>query len=116
MLRLKLFLSLLVILLVIGVISIPLFIKETVAFTIPRVNKTITIEPTDSATLKEDAVAQMNQLSSRAQVLGENSEKIVTTAIQADTATNSTLANRAIEYGRYLYCKQVVDAHETTNN
>lgn len=116
MFKLKLIFILLFIALIVGGISIPLFIKETVAFTIPRINKTITIEPTDTANLKKDTAEQISTLSSRAQVLGDNTSKILDTAIQADTASDSSMANRAVEYGKYLYCKQVVTSYENTIN
>lgn len=112
MLRLRIFLTLIFISVVIGGLSIPFFIKDSIAFTIPRINKTITIEPTDQATFKTESAAQISQLTERAQTLGSSTEKVLSTAIQADTASDSSMANRAVEYGKYLYCQQVVEAYD----
>lgn len=116
MLRVRIFFSLIVIALIALGVSLPFLIKETIAFTIPQLNKTITIEPTDQATFKEEAATQITELSTRAQILGDNTEKVLSTAIQADTSSDSSMTDRAIEYGKYLYCKQVVADYDNTIN
>lgn len=112
----KIFLLVLIILVVAGFVAVPLFVKETVAFSIPGVQKTITIEPTNVANLKTDTAEQISTLTTQASKLTDNTGKVLGSAIQADTSDTKTTSEKAVEYGKYLYCKQVVEAYETEKN
>ncbi len=55
---------------------------------------------------------QTQLLSERAQVVGTQAQQVLGTAIQAAPEGAEPAANRALEYGKYLYCKQVVEDYE----
>jgi hypothetical protein len=55
---------------------------------------------------------QTQQLSQRAQELGAQTQQVLGTAIETVPEDTRPVANKAIEYGKYLYCKQVVLEYE----
>lgn len=66
---------------------------------------------TPSLSLQGDLGTQVTTLSSRAQELGSHAQGFISTGVQVDTREQS-LSQRAMDYGQYLYCKQVVTAYE----
>jgi len=68
---------------------------------------------TDSAslnTIQKNAGSGLSTLSERAQELGENAKNALQTGIQVDS--EQPVHERVIEYGQYVYCKQVVEEFE----
>lgn len=53
-------------------------------------------------------------LGERSRVIQETVSQIMTTAVKTDE-TDKPLTEKALEYGRYLYCKQVVEDWEKPN-
>ncbi|MFH2118237.1 MAG: hypothetical protein ABII10_00650 [Candidatus Paceibacterota bacterium] len=51
-------------------------------------------------------------LSSRAQEIGNQAKNVLGSSIQVDEDSPS-IQEKAINYGQYLYCKQVVESYET---
>lgn len=61
----------------------------------------------------QDAENSFSQLSHRTQEVGKHVSNVLGSSVEA---TNSTpLHERALEYGQYIYCKQVVSEYETTH-
>ena len=64
--------------------------------------------------------SQAAQLSERGSQVLEQGSKVLGTAIAVDeTQEKGSLTDRAFNYGRYLYCKQVVEdweAHSSTSS
>lgn len=58
---------------------------------------------------------QLAILTSRAQELGGLAQGFIGTGIQKDTSDPS-LSQQAMNYGQYLYCKQVVSSYEAQAN
>lgn len=54
---------------------------------------------------------QLTVLSSRAQELGGYAQNFVSSGIKTDE-TQPSLSQKALDYGQYLYCKQVVETYE----
>lgn len=64
--------------------------------------------------LADDAQVQVENLSSRAQDVAEHSQKVLGDSIQVNNQeSDKNLGEKAIDYGRYLYCKQVVTDFES---
>ncbi len=66
---------------------------------------------TEFNTLQGNAQEQFSTISDRAKVLGEQAKNVFSTGIQVDESQPS-IQEKAIEYGQYLYCKQVVEGYE----
>ncbi|MCA9369604.1 hypothetical protein KC686_00425 [Candidatus Woesebacteria bacterium] len=81
-------------------------------FTLPQTEKIITIQPIKITEISESAPEQLSQLGSRAQTIGDTTGQVLGEAIQADTQGGESMANTAVEYGKYLYCKQIVEGWE----
>jgi len=82
---------------------LPKSIHEPVAWLANKVT------PLYEAVEKSPIASQTAQLSQRGSEVYEQGSKILGAAIAVDEqADEQTLTDRAIEYGRYLYCKQVV--------
>jgi hypothetical protein len=69
----------------------------------------------------QNAEEEFSQLSSRTQEVKEHTENILGATKALDSAINATddstpLHERALEYGQYMYCKQVVDDYEKINS
>jgi hypothetical protein len=62
-------------------------------------------------TLQGNVSQQFSVLSSRAQQLGGHAQNVLGSSVQVDESEPS-LQQKAIEYGQYLYCKQVVESYE----
>lgn len=58
---------------------------------------------------------QLGILASRAQELGGLAQGFISAGIQKDTSDPS-LSQQAMNYGQYLYCKQVVSSYEAQAN
>lgn len=57
---------------------------------------------------------QLTVFGSRAQALGGYVQGFFSQNVQ--TNNQQSLGNKAVQYGQYLYCKQVVETYETNNS
>jgi hypothetical protein len=64
-----------------------------------------------AVTLQGTPQEQLGIFASRAQELGGLAQGFIGTSIQKDTSAPS-LSQQAMNYGQYLYCKQVVSSYE----
>jgi hypothetical protein len=60
-----------------------------------------------------EAAEQTQVLSSRAQEVGGHVQQVLGTAVEAAPEEKKPIHTRAVEYGRYVYCKQVVKEYES---
>ncbi len=91
--------------------ALPDQIKQPVGFIIEKIPKTQVV--LDRALLASQA-AQFTERGSQAFQQGT---KVLGAAITVDeTQKDSSLTDRALNYGRYLYCKQVVEDWETRSS
>ena len=68
--------------------------------------------PTEINTLQGNIGEQFSVLSSRAQELGGHVQNVLGNSVQVDKQSEQSLQQKAIDYGQYLYCKQVVESYE----
>lgn len=71
---------------------------------------------TPAVSLEGDVGAQLTVLSSRAQELGGHAQEFFSKGIQTDSTSEQSLSQKAVDYGQYLYCKQVVTTYEARAN
>jgi hypothetical protein len=57
-------------------------------------------------------VQQIKTLSEKAASAGAVTQSFVQEAIQVDSEDESNLSQKAFNYGRYIYCKEVVKEYE----
>lgn len=62
--------------------------------------------------IRETAVKKLSEVSQKAKEVSEETKKVLGESIQVDDSEPS-LQEKALEYGQYLYCKQMVDNFET---
>lgn len=63
----------------------------------------------------EDAKNQLTTLSNRGQLVGQEVGKVLGDQIKVNEEdANKPLHEKALEYGQYLYCQQVVKEYEAT--
>ncbi len=61
----------------------------------------------------EDANKQLETLTTRAEEVNEHITKVLGDSVQVnEEEKEKNLSEKAFDYGRYLYCKQVVDEFE----
>ncbi|MBD3279262.1 MAG: hypothetical protein GF390_00960 [Candidatus Pacebacteria bacterium] len=70
------------------------------------------LDQTEIQLLTQDAGNQTRVLSDRAQEVNQHLQQVLGTSVQVNEQENEALHQRAFEYGRYLYCKQVVKEWE----
>ena len=88
--------------------ALPAPVKQTVESVASHLPKTqIALDQTLLA-------SQASQLTERGSQVLEQGTKVLGAAVTVDESQeNSSLTDRALGYGRYLYCKQVVEDWET---
>ena len=90
--------------------------KVSAAELMTRLTQFIPLKPEQWQPVAEDAQIQVENLSSRAQDVAAHSQKVLGESIQVnDQEKEKNLGEKAIDYGKYLYCKQVVDSYEQRN-
>jgi hypothetical protein len=62
--------------------------------------------------LQAGATEQFEKISVGAQEVGKQAQRVLGLGVQVNNDQSSSIQDRAIEYGQYLYCKQVVTAYE----
>lgn len=67
-------------------------------------------KPTISSVSSQAAI-----LKDRTQTLGGYSSQVLGAAIEENKNSDSSIGQRAFEYGRYLYCQEVVKAYESSD-
>lgn len=61
-----------------------------------------------------DATQQLQVLSQRAGEVGQHAQNVLGSSIQVNESVKKPIHESAIEYGRYVYCKQVVTDYENS--
>ncbi len=91
--------------------ALPDQIKQPVGFLVGKLPKTQVV--LDRALLASQAA----QLTERGSQVLEQGTKVLGAAVTVDGAQEkSSLTDRALNYGRYLYCKQVVEDWEARSS
>lgn len=80
-----------------------------------KVKQTLSQKITQLAPLSDEASDQLEILSERAQNVASQSQQVLGETIkvnEADSGNDKPAHEKAFEYGRYIYCKQVVEDYE----
>ena len=101
-------------LLVVLIVYLLLVKKEPVRAQIPFINKTISVSPSDLGTLGETTASQLTTLTEQSTSVSQQVEKVLGAAVQPAEG-DPPAYDRALTYGQYLYCKQIVRDYETAN-
>lgn len=117
--RLVLFPLLLIIMLAAGVVGITYATTKQTP-TIQSITSTVTgitskvteTSPKVQGTTK-DASSQLQTLTERAGEVSQHAQAVLGASIQVNESEKKPIHQSALEYGRYIYCKQVVMDYET---
>jgi hypothetical protein len=64
----------------------------------------------------KNAESEVTQVSKKTVEVGQHAENVLGSSVTAPSSENTTpIHEKAFEYGKYIYCKQVVDDYETLN-
>jgi azurin len=64
--------------------------------------------------VQENTKKQVEEVTNKVKQVGEQTKQVLGTAVQVNEKEDSaSIQQRAVEYGQYLYCKQVVTNYET---
>lgn len=61
------------------------------------------------------AQEELKTLTERGKVAVEEAQKVLGTVIEVDDTSDKAAHEKALEYGKYAYCKQVVEEWEKSN-
>ncbi len=68
----------------------------------------------DLEKLGADGLEQVKILAERAKVAGNVAQEFAHQAIKKDEQSEQNISEKAFEYGRYIYCQEVVKQYEAT--
>ncbi len=69
----------------------------------------------DLEKLGEDGLRQVNVLADKAKEAGSVAQEFVQEVVKIDENKDQNLSEKAFEYGRYIYCQEVVKQYETSS-
>jgi hypothetical protein len=78
---------------------------------IPYSDRVFQLDQAELSQFTESASQELKTLTERGKVVGEHAQSILGSSVEADKE-QPPLHERAFEYGRYLYCQQVVKDFE----
>jgi len=78
---------------------------------IPFLEKTLQIDTTKINQLSENAPEELKTITERGQVVGEHVQNVLGSSVKVSDSA-PPIHERALEYGRYLYCQEVVKEYE----
>lgn len=61
----------------------------------------------------EDGMSQIQILGNKAKEAGEVAQDFVQEVVRVDESNDKNISEKAFEYGRYIYCQEVVKQYET---
>jgi predicted membrane metal-binding protein len=70
------------------------------------------VKSEDWQNLGEDGVAQAKVFANNAMETAKKTQTFLGQAVQVDQESEKNLSEKAFDYGRYLYCQQVVQSYE----
>lgn len=76
----------------------------------------IKVEQKDLEKLGKDGLAQVQILAEKAKEAGTVAQDFVEDVVQVDENFDKNISKKAFEYGRYIYCQEVVKQYEANNS
>ena len=91
-------------------ISLPWNKDKNIAIDQIKVNKE------DLDKLGEDGLFQIQILANKAKEAGSVAQEFVEEVVQVDESSDKNVSEKAFDYGRYIYCQEVVKQYEVAHN
>jgi hypothetical protein len=76
----------------------------------------IKVEQKDLEKLGKDGLAQVQILAEKAKEAGAVAQDFVEDVVQVDENSDKNISEKAFEYGRYIYCQEVVKQYEVNSS
>ncbi|MFZ1721872.1 MAG: hypothetical protein WAU07_05200, partial [Microgenomates group bacterium] len=77
----------------------------------PILEKTGIVDREKIESFANDAQSEIQTISSRGQDVASHTQQVLGASVEVNE-NDTSIQNRAFEYGRYLYCQQVVEEYE----
>ena len=74
------------------------------------------INTEDLKNLGEDGLAEIKILSQKAKIAGGVAQEFAQDAIKVKENDDKSISDKAFEYGRYIYCQEVVKQYEVSSS
>ncbi len=104
---------------VVGITGLAYFQKDRlIPLATPLLEKTKTIDTSKITEYAKFDPKEFNTISQRGQEVTSQATKVLGAAISESSSSGDTekpLHTKALEYGRYLYCQEVVKEYEKSN-
>lgn len=85
---------------------------QDVITSVTSLQSSLPSEAPELNTVSSDAASQLQTLGQRAGEVSQHAQQVLGTSIQKNEAAEKPLHQRALDYGQYMYCKQVVEEYE----
>lgn len=76
----------------------------------------VNFSQTDLEKLGSEGLSQVKILSDKAKEAGSVAQDFVEEVVQEEKTDDKNVSEKAFEYGRYIYCKEVVKEYEASNS
>lgn len=74
------------------------------------------INQNDLEKLGENGLAQVKVLAEKAKEAGTVAQSFVEKVVQEDTGSDKNISEKAFDYGKYIYCQEVVKQYEASKS
>ena len=78
--------------------------------------KQLDFKQKDLEKIGEDGLSQIKILTEKAKEAGTVTQSFVEEVVQEDTESEKNISEKAFEYGRYIYCQEVVKQYEASDS
>jgi len=76
----------------------------------------VKVEQKDLEKLGEDGLSQIQILAEKAKQAGSVAQEFVEEVVKVDKDNEKNISEKAFEYGRYIYCQEVVKQYELNSS
>jgi len=76
----------------------------------------VKVEQKDLEKLGADGLSQIQILANKAKEAGGVAQDFVEEAVKVDESSDKNISEKAFEYGRYIYCQEVVKQYEASSS
>lgn len=70
----------------------------------------------DISKLGKNGMAEVNVLAEKAKEVGSVAQDFVQGAVKEDKGSDKSISEKALEYGKYIYCQEVVKQYEASKS
>lgn len=109
------YLRLIIVLVVLAIVGLFLFVKQSggnAISKIPHIEQILKIDQKRIEKIAENATGEFSIIAERGKVLTEHAGKVLGSTVEEPEKEAKPLHERAFEYGRYVYCQEVVKEYE----